>query len=173
MDTFWTLIEQSGREAETKRSRREWLENRLRQSSTDDIIDFQKWLFLCEYQANTWELWDACAEAFFTMSNDGFLYFRLWLVGLGRETFERVIADPEALLEIPEVIALVGLGNTRSTLRWTNDEWPEFELLGYVVFKPYKERTGLELETLFEQAEALAGLGEGWDMTRGVPPGDF
>ncbi|GAA0915806.1 DUF4240 domain-containing protein [Nonomuraea longicatena] len=164
VDAFWALIEQSGRETSTKRSRREWLENQLGGRPADDIIDFQKWLTLCEYQGNTWDVWGAGTAAFLTSSADSFLYFRRWLIGLGRETFERVIADPETLFEIPETRNLIDLRT------WTAEEWPEFEFLGYVAFKPYRDRAGLDLCTLHEQAAARAGLGEDWDTMRGTPP---
>jgi hypothetical protein len=38
-------------------------------------------------------------------SDDGFEYFRGWLIAQGREVFERVVADPDALAELPIVQA--------------------------------------------------------------------
>jgi hypothetical protein len=34
------------------------------------------------------------------VSQDGFIYFRAWLIGQGRETFEKVVADVETLADI-------------------------------------------------------------------------
>jgi hypothetical protein len=36
-------------------------------------------------------------------SDDGFDYFRGWLIAQGREVFERAVADPDALVELPIV----------------------------------------------------------------------
>lgn len=38
-------------------------------------------------------------------SDDGFDYFRGWLVAQGREVFERAVADPDTLADVPAVIA--------------------------------------------------------------------
>lgn len=85
------------------------LEARLGAVPVDDVIDFQKWLDICEYRSNMLVAYHA---TFPLGSDDGFLYFRRWLVSLGRETFERVIADPDQLIEVPEVLRL---GETRPT----------------------------------------------------------
>lgn len=38
-------------------------------------------------------------------SDDGFDYFRGWLVAQGREVHDRVVADPDSLADVPAVIA--------------------------------------------------------------------
>jgi len=47
-----------------------------------------------------------------------FWYFLPWLVGLGREYFDRVVADPDALADVPEVRRLAML----TMDRWTDDD---------------------------------------------------
>ncbi|MFE5209262.1 DUF4240 domain-containing protein [Streptomyces sp. NPDC056600] len=44
-------------------------------------------------------------------SDDGFDYFRGWLIVQGRETFERVVADPDALAELPAVRRAAAAGH--------------------------------------------------------------
>ena len=39
-------------------------------------------------------------------SDDGFEYFRGWLILQGREVFERAVADPDSLAEVPAVRAV-------------------------------------------------------------------
>jgi hypothetical protein len=41
-------------------------------------------------------------------SDEGFFYFRLWLIGLGRDAFELAMAHPDNLASLPEVVALMG-----------------------------------------------------------------
>ncbi|MFB8171710.1 DUF4240 domain-containing protein [Kitasatospora purpeofusca] len=48
-------------------------------------------------------LWGAAYMINGGCSDDGFDYFRGWLITQGRGTFERVIADPDALAELPAV----------------------------------------------------------------------
>lgn len=38
-------------------------------------------------------------------SDDGFEYFRAWLIAQGREVFERVVADPDALAGLPAALS--------------------------------------------------------------------
>ncbi len=48
-------------------------------------------------------LWAAAYTVNGGCSDDGFDYFRGWLIGQGREVFERVVADPDALAELPVI----------------------------------------------------------------------
>jgi hypothetical protein len=51
------------------------------------------------------ELWAAAYLINGGASDDGFEYFRGWLIAQGREVFERVVADPDALADLPAVRA--------------------------------------------------------------------
>jgi hypothetical protein len=169
-NAFWALIEQSGRERSTKKARLEWLDERLGGFSVDDIIDFQKWLDICEYRSNVWDLWVAYHAVFPLGLEDGFLYFRWWLVSLGRETFERVMADPDTLIEAPEVLHLWKLARRRKSGLWSNEEYPEFQLLAAVAWQPYMKHTGLEVRSLQDEAHARTGLGGDWYEMRDDRP---
>ena len=48
-------------------------------------------------------LWAAAYTVNGGCSDDGFDYFRGWLITQGKEVFERVVADPDALAELPAV----------------------------------------------------------------------
>jgi hypothetical protein len=170
-DAFWALIEQSAQETSTRKARLIWLEEQLAELPLDDIIDFQKWFYICEYRSNTWDLWVAYHATFPLGSEDGFLYFRSWLISLGRETFEHVTTDPDTLIEVPEVLHLWKLARRRPKSGWTNEEYPEFQLLASVAWEPYKKRTGLELDTLLDQAHARTRLGEDLYKMRDEQPG--
>ncbi|MFD8597525.1 DUF4240 domain-containing protein [Kitasatospora sp. NPDC059646] len=55
-------------------------------------------------------LWGAAYVINGGCSDDGFDYFRGWLITQGRETFERIIADPDALADLPAVRAFAADG---------------------------------------------------------------
>ncbi|MFJ9521813.1 DUF4240 domain-containing protein [Kitasatospora sp. NPDC101801] len=55
-------------------------------------------------------LWGAAYMINGGCSDDLFDYFRGWLITQGRATFERVIADPDALAELPAVRAFAADG---------------------------------------------------------------
>ncbi|WP_406419451.1 DUF4240 domain-containing protein [Streptomyces sp. NBC_00873] len=69
----------------------------------DEIVAAQQllWdLMAASYRA---PLWAAAYTINGGCSDDGFEYFRGWLIAQGREVFERVVADPDALAELPLV----------------------------------------------------------------------
>jgi hypothetical protein len=73
-------------------------------------------------------------------SCDGFWYFQPWLIGQGRQSWQRAAEDPDNLIDIPAVRALAG----RSHGEWTNAEWPQWEELDYVAGRAHDQITGQE-----------------------------
>lgn len=57
-------------------------------------------------------LWAAAYVVNGGCSDDGFDYFRGWLILQGREVFERAMADPDALADVPVVRAAAGSMDT-------------------------------------------------------------
>jgi hypothetical protein len=49
------------------------------------------------------DLWGAAYLINGGCSDDGFEYFRGWLIAQGRDVFERAVADPDTLAEVPAV----------------------------------------------------------------------
>jgi hypothetical protein len=50
-----------------------------------------------------WDLWGAAYLLNGGCSDDGFEYFRGWLIAQGHEVFERVLEDPDVLADLPHV----------------------------------------------------------------------
>ncbi|MGW2221813.1 DUF4240 domain-containing protein [Nonomuraea sp. NPDC001684] len=154
MDTgeFWHLIEQSGCETSGKKARAAWLQDALEQRSSEDILDFESCMLLARRRVDTWLMWGAMRALFGFGSDDGFWYFQMWLVGLGREVFEQVARDPDALVDVPEVQRLVSM-ERRGPL-WTKDDWPQFEILDYVAGDAWERVTGKGHESFSNAREA-------------------
>src|SRR5687768_8011471 len=129
LDAFWSLIAESRERAEHPDARIAWLTERLAGLPAEDIVDFQVHLDRLRKRVDTWDMWAAgyliCDGL---CSDDGFWYLQAWLVGLGREAFERVAVQPDALVDLPEVRRLAG----RGIGDWAEEEWPELEALDYV-----------------------------------------
>jgi len=51
-------------------------------------------------RAYRWDLWGAAYLAEGGDSDDGFLYFRIWLVSKGRSSFEAVLDHPDDLADL-------------------------------------------------------------------------
>jgi uncharacterized protein DUF4240 len=164
LDDFWSLIDRSGA-AETDRQRRAaWLSAQLAKRPADDIVAFELHLAAQRGRVDTWRMWGVGLYLMQGLcSTDAFFYFQPWLVGLGRTTFERVVADPDALADVPEVIGLAG----RPADEWADDEWPEWELLNYAALEAYELATG-DANALDDDLDAR-GLGRVCDPS---PEGD-
>ncbi|MEU1384362.1 MULTISPECIES: DUF4240 domain-containing protein [unclassified Nonomuraea] len=120
-------------------------------------------------------------------SLDGFEYFVSWLIGLGRESFEKVADCPDLLIELPQVSRYLDFkreyssskrARSRDMRRRLEEEWPEFELPAYVAHEAYERITGSGSGALYEAVHghgvfsgfplipALGGVpdGEQWDF---------
>jgi hypothetical protein len=141
LEDFWTLIQGSSAAAKSQRERTEWLTEHLARLPVPAIIEFELHLAAQRKRVDTWLMWGA---AWIIMqgwcSDDGFFYFQPWLVGLGHESFERVADDPDSLADIPQIHRLSG----RRRSDWSDDEWPDWELLNYVARNAYERATSEE-----------------------------
>lgn len=144
---FWELIEESAGQAD----RAGWIERRLAAGTPAEIVDFDIAFTAVRRRAETWTVWAAGYRMTSGLcSGDGFWYLLPWLVGLGRDKFDRVVADPDALADVTEVCRLAALGIDR----WTDDDWPEWEALNYVSRRAYDAVTR-ESEGIIDALRAL------------------
>lgn len=95
-------------------------------------------------RANRWDLWGAAYVINGGCSDDGFRYFRDWLISEGRETYEAALRDPDSLAALPKV------------------ELAENELYGYVAPELFEEAGAGELDRDFS-AEVADPVGEQWE----------
>jgi hypothetical protein len=171
IESFWELIEECRRESRGRDERVTWLCDALSRKSIAEIVQFQTCLDEVTHEAFTWELWAAADRIFGGWcSDDGFCYFGLWMVGLGRGAFYRAVANPDSLADTPEVQCLVD----RPRELW-DDDWPEWESLDYVAMEAYGLLTGADDEcgdAFYAAVEAEQGgrergsgpRGERWDV---------
>lgn len=154
-DTFWTLIERFRRRTPDPDERLARLVGELARGPESEAVRFQLCLDRALLPTATWDLWAAADRIMGWCSDDSFFYFRLWLVGLGRETFERVVADPDALAGVPEVSRLAG----RNPADWDDEEWLEWEGLDFVAGRAFVQVTGRTEEDFYAAVEECGGLG--------------
>ncbi|MGW8766876.1 DUF4240 domain-containing protein [Streptomyces sp. NPDC055815] len=165
-DAFWALIDELGRRPGDRDERLEWLRTELVRRPAAESVEFQVRLERATERADTRAVWAAADRIEGGhCTDDGFHYFTLWLVGQGRKVYESVLADPDALADLPGVRALVG----RHHDEWDDDEWPEWEELDYVAQDAWDELTGQEgddgeefLDAVEEAEDAAEAAGE-WE----------
>jgi hypothetical protein len=141
IDAFWTLIHDSLNHSPGRSAREGYLHERLISLPAEEIAGFQAHLINARQRADSWDLWGAVVRINGGIcSDDGFEDFRNWLVGRGRDTFERVVAAPDTLAELPEIRHLAG----RPREEWTGEELAEWEGLSYLAGHAYAEVIGLD-----------------------------
>lgn len=119
------------------------LTQRLASLPPTDIIAFDQQLYARLGHAYDWDLWGAAYVINGGCSDDGFLYFRGWLVAQGQAVYEAALADPETLVDVAEPEA-------------------ELEQFIHVAQDAYQEATGEELP-MRANVEPSEPRGEPWE----------
>ena len=126
IDEFWSLIEKIDRDAGGDMDRKcELLTDELRKLPPAEVKAFSEHFDDCEDRAYTWELWAAAYIVGGGCSDDTFSDFRATLISKGRDTFERILANPEALADTD-----------------VNEDTAFYEGFQYPITEVYEEMTG-------------------------------
>lgn len=148
IDQFWKLIEDAKKAANGEEGEMlESLADALSEHEPEDIQAFNDHLSACMRSSYTWPLWGAAYIMNGGCSNDGFDYFRAWLIANGRATFEAAVKDPESL--------------ATATLIFGEDEMYEMESFLYVPSQVYEDATEEELQ--FQPMSGDEPAGERWE----------
>lgn len=124
---FWELIDEARRSKSEPEDIPKWLIGNLRDKSLSDICDFARNIRAASERAYDFHLW-AAATAILDGScgDDSFQDFCAWLIGQGRDVFERAIGDPDSLVNLED---FRGAGGYR-------------ESVASVAFSAYQAKTG-------------------------------
>ena len=100
-DLFWEIIEKS-ESANYEYDFPEGLVFELKKLTPELIIEFYEIYNVIHEEADMGDVWAAGMLLNGGHgSDDGFVYFRDWLIAQGRETFEKTLAEPDSLALIP------------------------------------------------------------------------
>jgi hypothetical protein len=124
-EKFWSIMERVAESDQDPDAQLRALRTALHELPLEDIISFEVAFRRYLNMAYTWELWGAAYVIHGGCSDDGFEYFRRWLISRGRDVYEDALADPDSLAR------LNGSG-------WV---W-EFEEIYYVPVQVFKEKGG-------------------------------
>ena len=158
-DRFWGLIGRTlAHEAHPERQV-ESLGQVLRELTPSELaafeLTFQRTLW---WRAYTWDLWGAAHILNDGATDDGFEYFRCWLISKGREVFEATLADPDSLAGM--------IAPDAAPSRF------EFEGIAYVATEVWGEKTGkdpwLDPTATFTGAVLMAEEPSGTPLEKGA-----
>lgn len=139
---FWTIIDDARTVAENDEAFMGRLVARLRTLTLQELTQFQRHFDEVLAGSYTLELWGAIYIVTDGCGDDAFEYFRAWLIAQGRQTFERVTAAPDTLVELDRVSELL-------------------DMLG-IAADLYEEKTGGK--TMPRAQISYSDLGDGWDF---------
>jgi predicted DNA-binding WGR domain protein len=150
---FWSLIERARKNSEDHEAQMELLGEYLQNRSVEDIVAFEHILqemLAISYQTN---LWGAAYLINGGCSDDGFDYFRAWLISKGKNIFQSALANPDDLS------------------RYIHDDdfdFREYEceaLLG-VSSMAFEMKTGQSMDTFYEKINRISSpeIQMDWDF---------
>lgn len=97
---FWALVDHSAAFEAHPELQLKNLEASLERLTPDQIAEFEQMFDETMRQSYTWDLWGAAYLANGGASDDGFEYFRCWLISKGRAVYETVVANPDSLADL-------------------------------------------------------------------------
>src|SRR5262249_40852671 len=101
IDQFWSIVEKAhGASSGDMDKKCELLEAELRELPLEEVRAFHAHFYECQDRAYSWELWAAAYIIGGGCSDDKFSDFRSTLISMGREIFQRTLADPQSLADI-------------------------------------------------------------------------
>ena len=102
IEEFWKIVEKVHRASKGDMDAKcELLRKELRKLRAKEVNSFAERFTDCDATAYTWELWAAAfiIGAGCWCSDDRFSDFRATLISMGRETFERIVVSPAAVVD--------------------------------------------------------------------------
>ena len=145
---FWAVLESGGTEAlDAPDVQLEAIRRRLEELQPEELLDFHRLFNQRMDDAYSWDLWGAAYLINGGCSDDGFAYFRSWLISRGRATYEAALRAPDSLADLVDA---------------DRDDY-EFEDLWGLALDVYRERTGDEPPAI-EDGARVEPAGDRWDF---------
>ena len=133
---FWQIIQAAKRAANNDNDQLELIAAALHTLESEDILEFQRVfnrLHIASYRA---DLWGAAYLINGGSSDDGFDYFRGWLIAQGSEVFSAALEQPDSLDTLFQGATEAGLGC-------------ELEGMLSVAGRVWREKTGLSWKEFY------------------------
>lgn len=151
-DQFWQTIQrsldQSGDDIDEQANA---LKVELLKLPPEEIVSFDQYVDACLREAYSRDLWGAAYIIAGGCSDDGFEYFRRWLVSRGQDWFEKALKNPDNLADYPQKLS---------------DSEVEFEEFAYLAPRAYEDKTGKPFP--YSKTPPYTLTGEDWEEDEDV-----
>mgnify|MGYP000931997077 FL=1 len=131
-EQFWAIVQTAVDEAgDDEEAYLEVVKRELSKLSLKEMIGFRLRTDKLLYDSYTSEMWCAGYLMNGGCSDDGFEYFRLWVISRGRKVYEAAMANPDNLIDYIDDDAEM--------------DFFEFELFWYVALEAFEEAVDADL----------------------------
>lgn len=129
---FWDVMQLTTGGTDDPTARTASLRKTLGAMTADELRSFQRHFDTAMKLSYRWDLWGAAYVIHGGCSDDGFEYFRRWLISRGRTRFEAALASPDSLAGVKSDAA-------------GPDGVFEFEEIYYVAVEVFEAMTGMDI----------------------------
>ena len=126
-DLYWQIVDESLENSEDQDQQEKLLIRRLKKLSPTEVIGFRLRTDKLLYDTYNSEMWCAAYIMNGGCSDDGFEYFRCWVISRGKKVYYNAKANPDTLITT------------------ANLDYYEFESFWYVALEAFKEKNGENL----------------------------
>ena len=127
-DLYWSIVAASLAHSDDQDAREEFLIKRLKQLSPKEMIGFRLRTDKLLHDTYNSEMWCAAYIINGGCSDDGFEYFRCWVISRGKEVYYNAKENPDSLIS-----------------QLNEDEIYEFESFWYIPNEAFERITGKDL----------------------------
>lgn len=128
-EVYWGIIENSLKETHSTEDQEIFLVNEVEKLTPKEMIGFRLRTDKLLYDSYTADLWCAAYIMHGGCTDDGFEYFRCWLISRGKDTFYKAKSNPDTLIDLVK----------------EGEDVYEFEGFWYVAINAFKNVTDKEL----------------------------
>lgn len=95
-DTFWSIVDNARKTVDDTYDVAPAVTEKLKELTSDEIVSFKQHQYQLLDESYRWDLWAVGYIVNGGCSDDGFDYFRAWLMANGSERWETALENPEA-----------------------------------------------------------------------------
>jgi hypothetical protein len=128
-ERFWAIIDRSLKNTKSQDEQEQFLTSEIEKLSPEEMIGFRLRTDKLLYDTYYSEMWCAAYIMNGGASDDGFEYFRCWLISRGKDVYYQAKSNPDYLVN--EIV--------------NGTEFYEFESFWYVALTAFKNKTGKDL----------------------------
>ena len=144
-DQFWNIIDSAISSASGTSEVAPEVTKLLEQFEASEIVSFKQHQLDVQAESYRWDLWAVAFIINGGCSDDGFDYFRAWLVANGRNKFDRAMSKPDSIGE------------------WADGD-ADYEDMLYVADTAYEKKTGNQLPyDSVKNSRPTDPIGNEWD----------